>query len=111
MNHIFPYGDDLLAASVDLRGAVANRLKKIPECKVVQDGDDGLTAVFGKCDLKAVATLIRPRQRRRLSAQHMQKLIAAGTDALRRFNAGSAAALDVDAADNAPSGVASPTAA
>jgi len=77
--HIYPAGGNLLAASVDGHPIVANRLGRLPCCRVEQDGDFGeLTVVFDVADFDTVARIMRPRRRRRLSAAHRDRLVAAG---------------------------------
>ena len=61
---IFPWGGRLLAASTTKNGPVANRLRAAGFCRVVQDGDDGVTAVFDLNDFPKVAAIMRPRHRR-----------------------------------------------
>ncbi|MEQ8788898.1 MAG: hypothetical protein RIC55_21480 [Pirellulaceae bacterium] len=77
--HIFPWGGDLLAASVDGHGRIARRVASMDCCTVVQDGDDGeLTATFNADDFKQVASLMRPRRRKQLSEERHRKLVEAG---------------------------------
>jgi hypothetical protein len=45
---------------------VAKRLKALPYCRVVQDGDDGANVVFPVDRFEEVAAIMRPRRRRRL---------------------------------------------
>lgn len=77
--HIFPYGEGRLAASTDRRGPVANRLAGLQCVTLVQDGTDGITAVFDVSDFDRVAEILKPRRRRMLNPEHRAKLIAAGT--------------------------------
>ena len=68
--HIFPHGDNELAASVDGYPKVAGRLRRLPCCRVHQDGDDGeLTVVFDAAHFPKVARILRPRRRRRVSPE------------------------------------------
>ena len=68
--HIYPFGGDTLAASVDGFPKVAGRLKNLPRCRVYQDGDFGeLTVLFDAADLPEVARIMQPRRRRRLSPE------------------------------------------
>ena len=87
--HLFPWGGDLLAASTDKRGGVARKLLALDCTQVRQDCDDGVTVSFHIDDVKAVAKLMKPRTRRRLSPEHRAKLVAAS--ARYRFSAGSKA--------------------
>ena len=82
--HIYPQGRELLAASTNNRGPIARRLAALPCCRVVQDGDDGINAVFDANDFASVAAVMRPNRRRQLSAEHKARLVAAGQAALGR---------------------------
>ena len=80
--HVYPFGGNLLAASIDGFPKVASRLRELKGAKVHQDGDDGeLTAIFDVADLSKVAKIIRPRSRRQLSERQR----AALSDRLRAF--------------------------
>ena len=73
--HIYPFGGDLLAASVDGHAQIANRLRRLSCCRDYQDGDGGeLTALFNVADLPEVAKILRPRRRRQLSDQQKKEL-------------------------------------
>lgn len=73
--HLFPFGGDLLAASIDGRPKVAARLRKLDCVRVHQDGDAGeLTVVFDVRDLAKVVKIIRPRRRRRISPERRAEL-------------------------------------
>lgn len=63
--HICPWGGDLLAASTDAAGAVANRLKRLDGVVIAHDGDDGATVVFERPLLKVIAAVMKPRSVRR----------------------------------------------
>jgi len=81
--HIFPWGGDLLAASTDFAGSVANRLMKVAGVQVVHDGDDGATVVFPRSLLKAVASLLRPRTVRQPSPAQLASLARGRVDGKR----------------------------
>jgi hypothetical protein len=83
--HIYPHGGDKLGASTDRRGAIANRLVAIPDVEVVQNGSDGINAIFAVKDFSRVAAIMRPKRRRRLSPAHRATLVAAGCKALARY--------------------------
>ncbi|MCX7424735.1 MAG: hypothetical protein NTW96_03770 [Planctomycetia bacterium] len=73
--HLYPFGGDLLAASVDGYPKVAGRLRKLDCCRIHQDGDGGeLTVVFHVDALARVARIIRPRRRPRLSPERRAEL-------------------------------------
>ena len=57
--HIFPHGDNELAASIDGHTKIANRLRKLSCCRIHQDGDFGeLTVIFDVNDFEKVAKVI-----------------------------------------------------
>ncbi len=73
--HIYPHGGNLLAASIDGFPKVASRLRRLKCCRVIQDGDHGeLTVILDVVDLPKVVRIIRPRQRRQLSARQRAEL-------------------------------------
>ena len=77
--HIFPHGGNRLAASVDGFQKVAGCLRRLPCCRVHQDGDGGeLTVVFDVADFAKVARIIRPRRRRQVSAHERDRLRGMG---------------------------------
>ena len=76
--HVYPHGGTKLAASTNRRGAVARALAKLPCCNVHQDSDDGVTVLFDVADFPQVATLLKPRRKRQLSAEQMARLVEAG---------------------------------
>jgi hypothetical protein len=82
--HIYPHGGEYLAASTTHRGAIANQLAALSCVRVVQDGDDGLNAVFHIGDFDQVAAVMKPKRRRKLSFEHAEKLATAGVAALAR---------------------------
>jgi hypothetical protein len=47
-------------------------------CEAHQNGDDGVTVLIDEADLARVAPVIKARTTRRLSAEHREKLLAAG---------------------------------
>lgn len=91
--HFYPHGGEILGASTNTRGAIANQLAALPCVRVVQDGSDGINAIFHVDDFESVAALLKPRRRRRLTPD--QK--AERTERLRkhRFRKGSAASQSV----------------
>lgn len=72
---IYPFGGRYLAAATYTRGPIAKRLLKYG--KLYNDADDGATVVFHVSDFDAIAEIIKPRTRRRLSADHKAKLAEA----------------------------------
>lgn len=83
--YIYPQGGELLGASTIRRGAIANRLAAVPGVSIAQDGDDGINVIFPIEIFDAVAKIMKPRKRRRLSPAHRKTLVAAGTAALERY--------------------------
>ena len=74
--HIFPHGGDRLAASVDGHPNVAGALRRLPCCRVHQDGDFGeLTVLFDVADFDKVVQIMRPRRRRQVSAAERERLL------------------------------------
>jgi hypothetical protein len=75
--HLFPWDTTTLAASVDGHPSVAGRLRRLPCCRVHQDGDFGeLTVLFNADDFPKVAQIMRPRRRRqaRLTREQRQEI-------------------------------------
>ena len=66
---IYPHGGELLGVSTDKRGGIAKRLAALDCVTVTQNGDDGINATFHVDDLAAVAVVIKPRRRRKLTEQ------------------------------------------
>ena len=62
--HIFDNGKTL-GASTKSRGPVAKRLAALSCVQVVQDGQDGLNAIFKVADFDTVAAVMLPRTRHR----------------------------------------------
>ena len=98
--HICPWGGSTLAACTDKAGGVARRLKALPFTTVAQDGDDGANILFDMEHFEAVAEIILPRKRRRLSEAGRQRLAEVG--AKTRFQHG--AGVDSEARPGVPTG-------
>ena len=89
--HVFPHGGDTLAASVDGHPNVAGVLRRLPCCRVHQDGDFGeVTVLFDVADFAKVARIVRPRRRRQVSPKEWERLRGMG------FKKGAQAHVDVD---------------
>src|SRR5262249_11341591 len=54
--HVFPWGGDMLAASVD-KPRLVKPLMALGCCELVQDGDDGATVTFAVSDFPRVAAI------------------------------------------------------
>lgn len=67
--HIGVWGEDLLVAATNSAGSVAMRLKALPFVQVAQDGADGVNVTFPLEHFDAVAEIMKPRKRRRLSEE------------------------------------------
>ena len=76
--HIYPVGGTTLAASTNNGGPIAKRLMALPCTTVLQDGTDGVNVAFDLADFELVAEIMKPRVRRRLSAEQRKKLADAG---------------------------------
>jgi hypothetical protein len=66
---IYPHGAEMLGAATNKRGPIAKRLAALRCVKVTQDADDGVNVVFHVDDFPAVAAVMRPKRRRRLSPE------------------------------------------
>ena len=76
--HIYVHGRELLGVATSGRGIV-RRLLTVAGLVIVQDGSDGINATFPPEQFAAVAAIIRPRRRRRLSPEHRAKLAASNS--------------------------------
>lgn len=74
--HIAPWGGSKLVACTDRRGQIAGKLAALPCVQVVQEGDDGTNAVFDVADFDAVAAVMLPYRRRKLSAEQRAAMAA-----------------------------------
>jgi hypothetical protein len=64
---VFPFGGDRLAVEVVGRPGLVKKLAAIPGLGVWQDGDREKTFLFNVALFEAVAAVVRPHRRRRLS--------------------------------------------
>lgn len=71
---IYPHGNDMLAVTVDYHPGIAKRVAAIPGVKLVQDGDAEKTFLFPAALFDAVACVVLPRWRRKLSVEHKARL-------------------------------------
>jgi len=74
---IVPWGGDLLGASTTSAhrlGPIAKQLLRLPTVEVIHDGDDGVTVVFHRRDLKPVAALLKPRTARHANPAQLAAL-------------------------------------
>lgn len=86
---IFPQGGQLLAASTTKNGPIANQLRSADFCRVVQDGDDGVTVVFDVEQFSKVAAVMRPRRAKRSTGAELT-ILQAGRRKLARKPLGKA---------------------
>jgi len=70
--HIYPHSTELLGVATNGRGPTAKAIARMPGVTVVQDGDDGINAVFPVELFPKVAKLIKPRRKRQLTAEQRQ---------------------------------------
>ena len=82
--HIYPQGGDLLAVSTDKRGGIARQVIGSPFVTVEQDGTDGINATFPVERFDEVAAIVKPKRRRRLSAERRERLAEMGKVNLQR---------------------------
>jgi hypothetical protein len=66
--HVYLHGEDTLGAYAEGR-KIAGKLAALPGVRVHQRGDREVTVVFPPAVFPAVAALLRPRRRRRLSPE------------------------------------------
>jgi hypothetical protein len=83
--HVYLHGEDTLGAYAKGR-IVAGKLAALPGVRVHQRGDCEVTVVFPHDVFPAVAALLRPRKRRRLSKEQA----ASGAARLARYQFGKA---------------------
>jgi hypothetical protein len=74
--HLYAHSAELLGVATNGRGIV-RRLLTVDGLRVVQDGSDGVNATFPPEAFAAVAKIMRPRTKRKLSPEHKAKLLAA----------------------------------
>ncbi len=77
--HIYPHSDRLLAVYCDRRG-VLSKLRWIEGLIPHQIGDDEAIYLFEPERFDAVAAVVHPRRRRRLSEKHRAALLRGGSD-------------------------------
>jgi hypothetical protein len=70
----------MLAACTTRKGQLARRLRQLAGVQVAQEGNDGVNVVFHVRDFAAVAEIMKPRRRRRLSEKRKKALEALGAD-------------------------------
>jgi hypothetical protein len=82
---IYPHGGTILALGCDYRPGIARQVAAIPGVRIHQDGGmrGEMTFVFDVSLFDAIAAIVKPRRRRRLSEEHRARLVAAGRPHLR----------------------------
>ena len=98
--HIMPWGGETLAAVTAKAGPVARRLAALRGVTLWQDGSDGATVLFPVTMFEAVAEVMLPRRRRRLSPENRR---AAG-ERLARFRFPPAVGIAGEARDSTQGG-------
>jgi hypothetical protein len=96
--NLYVHGNELLGAATNKRGPVAKRLAALPCVRVVQDGDDGVNVVFNVHDFPAVAAVMKPKRRRRLTPVQ----VAERTERLRQYRFSPASKCDSNDRRRAP---------
>jgi hypothetical protein len=76
--HIYPHGGNMLGVATNGRGSTAVALSRLPGVTVVQDGDDGINAIFPAELLPKVAALVKPRRKRQLTPEQRERLATVG---------------------------------
>jgi hypothetical protein len=76
--HLYPHGGSLLGVATNGRGPTTAAIARLPGVTVVQDGDDGINAVFPPELLPKVAALVKPRRKRQLSPEQRERLASVG---------------------------------
>ena len=102
---IYPFGGDRLAVEVDGRREIARRLAAIPGVELWQNGDREKTLVFPLSLFDAVAALVKPKRRPRLSPEQ-RAARAARANRLNDVKRGaSAGGVQAESASDAPEAV------
>jgi len=82
---IYPNGGDLLVVEMDNHNTMAKRVAAISGCELIQDGERERSVRFHVDAFDAVAAIVRPRRKRRISDAERQRLRDAG----KRYRFGS----------------------
>jgi hypothetical protein len=75
---IFPLGGDDLGVMVDDHPGLAKKLAALPGCRIAQHGDREMTFAFAVERFPAVAAIVAPRRRRRVSDAERSRLADLG---------------------------------
>lgn len=76
--HIYPHSDKLLGVATNGRGSLTQKIARLPGVEVVQDGDDGINAVFPASLFAKVAAIVKPKRKRQVSAKERERLASMG---------------------------------
>ncbi len=83
---IYPFSNTLLEYHCTARGIRTRLNKEHPEIVVRNWSDDGEAIFLFQVDqFDLIAEYARPRRKRRLSAKHREKLVKAGSEALKSY--------------------------
>jgi hypothetical protein len=81
--HIYVHGPELLGVATNGRGPIVKQLSALPGIRITQDGADGVNAVFSPEQFAAVAAIVRPKRKRKLS-ERQKAVLAAGRKPFKR---------------------------
>ena len=76
---VFPFGGNYLAVDIDHHNVLANRVAKLPGCQMIQDGDFEKTIRFHVDQFEAVAEIVKPYRKRRVSEKEKARLRSIGS--------------------------------
>lgn len=72
---IYPYGGTTLAVEVNRRPSIANKLTRMEGVKLHQDGSTETTFLFDVTLFEAVAAIVNPKRRRRVTPTQLAALL------------------------------------
>ncbi|HEV8068663.1 MAG TPA: hypothetical protein VGP76_13075 [Planctomycetaceae bacterium] len=75
---IYPQGGDRLTAEVEGRAPTRRQLQALDCVTVTQEGDSFLAVTFNVSDFGKIAQIIKPRRKRVLSPEQLERLVAMG---------------------------------
>jgi hypothetical protein len=73
--HVYPHGGNLLGIATSSHGSTATAIAKLERVTVLQEGDDGINAIFPVELLPKIAKLVKPRRKRQLSDKERQAAV------------------------------------
>jgi hypothetical protein len=81
--HVYRHSSALLGVATNGRGPIVKQLAALPGVRITQDGSDGVNAVFSPDQFAAVAAIVRPKWKRKLS-DRQKAVLAAGRKPFKR---------------------------